>query len=186
MFRLDHLYQWSPWFFCWLSLSCCDNVWGLFWGLFVGLLKFWSNMGSETCETGLELGNVVGLGPRDNELCWVRGEVLVKLTGLLCCCWLVVAWLLWCWLWSWPWTCPGLSRSRRTLWVPPLLASDSISCSWQEQNYYLMKHLIGFTFSLWAACTFFLAAAMSGTGSVNSMVSSSLGLVQVDTPVAEL
>ena len=114
MFRLDHLYQWSPWFFCWLSLSCCDNVWGLFWGLFVGLLKFWSNMGSETCETGLELGNVVGLGPRDNELCWVRGEVLVKLTGLLCCCWLVVAWLLWCWLWSWPWTCPWSTRRRRS------------------------------------------------------------------------
>ena len=30
-----------------------------------------------------------------------------------------------------------MSRSRRTLWVPPLLASDSISCSWQEQKYYL-------------------------------------------------
>ena len=75
--------------------------------------------------------------------------------------------------------------------------TDTFGCSLHSLSFYILRLTkecqdilkiwsIEFTFSLWAACTFFLAAAMSGTGSVNSMVSSSLGLFQVDTPVSEL
>ena len=127
--------------FC--CVSCDRGCWLPEPGLFVGLLKFWSNIGSATWDEGRVRGCEVGLGPMDRELCWVKGEDEVKLTGD---CW---GWW-WCpWSW-WPcsawWWLPlftlngskGLSLSNLTP-LSPAPPAFVISCS------------ISFSFNTWAA-----------------------------------